>query len=131
MNLCIPVNEDLGLRSPVCSHFGSAPAYLIVDTETRQCRSVRNTQAHHSHGACAPLASLRNEQIDGLAVEGIGPGAIDRLRAAGIEVFAMKEGSVEATVEAARSGSLTPIAPGGTCGGHHSRHADQHRQGQL
>ncbi len=35
MNICIPVNEDKGLQSPVCAHFGSAPAFMIVDTESR------------------------------------------------------------------------------------------------
>ena len=31
MNVCIPINEDQGMKSEVCAHFGSAPAFLIVD----------------------------------------------------------------------------------------------------
>ena len=34
MNLCIPVESDEGLNSRVCAHFGSAPAFLIVELET-------------------------------------------------------------------------------------------------
>jgi len=38
MKLCIPISEDRGLDSPICGHFGSAPAFLLVDTETRASR---------------------------------------------------------------------------------------------
>ena len=34
MNLCIPVEQDAGPESPVCAHFGSAPLFLLVNTES-------------------------------------------------------------------------------------------------
>ena len=58
MNVCIPISEDRGLASPVCGHFGSAPAFLVVDTETRSHRVLANTNAHHEHGHCTPIALL-------------------------------------------------------------------------
>ena len=58
MKLCIPVDEDLGLESPVCAHFGSAPYFMIVEVESRTHRAIPNRNTHHQHGACAPLAAL-------------------------------------------------------------------------
>jgi predicted Fe-Mo cluster-binding NifX family protein len=40
MNLCIPVNSDSALASEVCPHFGSAPCFLIVDTDSLACRGA-------------------------------------------------------------------------------------------
>lgn len=42
MNLCIPVTQDLGLQSPVCMHFGSAPLFLIVDTDSGATETIVN-----------------------------------------------------------------------------------------
>ena len=35
MRICIPIDKDLGLDSPICGHFGSAPFFLIADTAPR------------------------------------------------------------------------------------------------
>ena len=79
MNICIPVTEDNGTASPVSRHFGSAPLFLIVDTDSGACRAVPNRNQHHSHGMCMPLASLAGERIDGMVVGGIGMGALSKL----------------------------------------------------
>jgi predicted Fe-Mo cluster-binding NifX family protein len=106
MRICIPVNENLGLQSEVCAHFGSAPAFLIVDTDNNDCRIIVNRNQHHSHGMCTPLASLQGEILDGIVVGGIGMGALNRLMAAGISVFRAEHPTVSTTVEAFKAGSL-------------------------
>jgi predicted Fe-Mo cluster-binding NifX family protein len=119
MNICIPVNEDLGLKSPVCAHFGSAPFFMIVDTESRTCRAIPNANQHHAHGMCMPLAALSGERIDGMAVGGIGFGALNKLTAGGITVFLAEHATVEDTVTAYQAGSLRTVTPETACGGHH------------
>ena len=34
MNICIPITRDNGIQSPVSLHFGSAPLFMVVDTES-------------------------------------------------------------------------------------------------
>ena len=34
MKICIPVNENNGVDSSVSAHFGSAPFFMIVDSDT-------------------------------------------------------------------------------------------------
>ena len=118
MNICIPVNEDQGLNSTVCLHFGSAPIFMIVDTDSGTCRPILNRNLHHAHGMCTPLASLQGENLDGIVVGGIGMGALNKLMASGIRVFRSEHPTVERTVEAFKADQLQPMTPDIACGGH-------------
>lgn len=118
MKICIPVDEDRGLDSPVCAHFGSAPLFMIVDTESGACRAIPNANEHHSHGMCTPLAALRGVSVDGIAVGGIGAGALGKLLAAGVRVFFSEQPTVEETVTAYKNGTLRPVTPEIACGQH-------------
>lgn len=128
MTICIPVVADRGLESPVCEHFGSAPLFLIVDTESKACRAIPNNNAHHAHGMCMPLNALQGERLDGIVVGGIGAGALMKLLAAGIQVFLSQSPTVGETVDAHKAGQLRTVAPGMACGGHHG-HGAQHGAG--
>ena len=118
MNLCIPVNEDRGLDSSVCAHFGSAPAFMLVDLDSGACRAIPNQNQHHDHGHCSPLASLRGEQIDGVVVGGIGRGALMQLGAARIPVYFAEHATVGETATAFRAGALKLVDLDAACGGH-------------
>ena len=118
MNICIPVKEDKGLSSEVNPHFGSAPIFLIVDTESGAARGIPNLNMHHGHGMCQPLASLAGERLDAIVVGGIGMGALSKLQAAGLEVFLSDGGSVSDTIAAWKSGTLRPVTPAVACGRH-------------
>jgi len=127
MNLCIPITEDQGMKSQVCAHFGSAPMFLIVDTETLVCRAVPNKNQHHGHGMCQPLLALENERIEGVIVGGIGMGALNKLMMAGVQVFLSEHPTVRETVEAFKAGTLKPMQPGMACGQHgHGPHGHGH-----
>ncbi len=119
MKVCIPISEDHGIDSPVCGHFGSASAFLLVDTDTRAHRVFRNTSAHHEHGHCAPVSMLSSEQIDAFIVGGIGAGALGRLLAMGAEVYRGTPGSAAASIEALAKGALPSVDPAETCAHRH------------
>jgi predicted Fe-Mo cluster-binding NifX family protein len=106
MNICIPVTEDKGLESPVSAHFGSAPLFMIVDTESGNCRAISNRNLNHGHGMCQPILSLAGEKIEGVVVGGIGMGAIQKLQAADIRVYLSELPTVNATVAAFKAGTL-------------------------
>jgi len=118
MNICIPVDEDRGFESTVCGHFGSAPAFMIVDVDSGSCRALVNENQHHDHGMCSPLAALPGRQIDGIVVGGIGRGALNKLSAANIRVYAAGHATVAETVAAFKAGSLRLVEPHLACGGH-------------
>jgi predicted Fe-Mo cluster-binding NifX family protein len=122
MKICIPVEDNNALDSRVCAHFGSAPFFLIVDTDTAECDSIVNTGAHHAHGMCQPLALLDGKHIDGVVVGGIGRGALFKLQAAGVGVYLSEYPTVRETVAAYRVGTLRPVTPEHVCAGHGQGH---------
>jgi predicted Fe-Mo cluster-binding NifX family protein len=127
MRVCIPVNECAGLESPLCGHFGSAPAFVIIDTESNEIRSIANENQEHSHGMCAPIGALRAEDIDAAVVRGIGAGALSRLHAANIVVYRSVHGRVGEALAALRTGDLALVKPGMTCAGHGHQHGHDHQ----
>ena len=104
MNICVPVTEDKGLDSPISAHFGSAPLFVVCDTDSGAVRALSNRNAAHEHGMCQPLLSLQGEQIDGIVVGGIGMGALSKLQASGIRVFLTGPGTVAEAVAVYRAG---------------------------
>jgi predicted Fe-Mo cluster-binding NifX family protein len=118
MNICVPVTEDKGLQSPISLHFGSAPLFVVFDTDSGTVRPLPNRNQHHAHGMCQPLLSLEGQEIDGIVVGGIGMGALSRLQAAGIRVFLCGEGTVQDAVNAYRAGALREATPATACGHH-------------
>jgi predicted Fe-Mo cluster-binding NifX family protein len=127
MKVCIPVEEYRGLDSSVYGHFGSAPVFALVDTETLAVEPIGNRDHEHEHGACSPLKALGGHQINAVIVGGIGPGAIRGLQAAGIEVFRFVGGTVADAVQQFKDGALSALTLAQACGGHSDgQSCDQH-----
>ena len=126
MNICIPIVEDKGLLSQVNGHFGSTPLFLIVDTDTLSTRAIVNTNAQHSHGMCQPLAVLSNEKLDAIVVGGIGMGALNKLRAAGIKVYMGRQTTVEQVITEFKAGKLNEVTPQTACAHHGQGHDHGH-----
>lgn len=121
MKLAFPVEDDNGLDSIVYGHFGSAPAFVIVDDKTFDFSEIKNTDQHHSHGMCNPLKALGNQIVDAVVVGGIGMGALVRLNSVGIKVFRGTAGStVKEHLELYKKGVLLEFLPTDTCAGHGS-----------
>ncbi len=120
MKLCIPVQENNGLKSEISRHFGSANQFLIVDTDSGNCRSLPNQV--HEHGECRPVQTLSGETVDGVVVGGIGKGALHKLQAAGIQVFLSEHRTVEEVLMGYKSNSLQAATTAECCGGHGSGH---------
>jgi predicted Fe-Mo cluster-binding NifX family protein len=127
MKACFPVARDRGLESRVYPHFGSAPMFLVVDTETKATRAIANPECEHAHGRCHPLDVLADEAIDLVVVSGIGPGALDRLRAAGIRAYHTARGTAGEALEAIAGGALPPVLPEDSCASGVRPHGVRHR----
>ena len=122
MKVCIPVEEYHGLESAVYGHFGSAPVFALVDTETMAVEPIGNRDQDHQHGACKPLRAIAGRQINAVIVGGIGPGAIRGLQSVGIQVFRFIGGTAAEAVAQFKAGALPMLTLDGACGGHADGH---------
>ena len=118
MKVCIPVSEVRGLESPVHGHFGSAPAFLAVDSETLAVEVLSNGDLEHVHGACSPVRALAGAKPDAVLVGGLGAGALAGLRQMGIRVYLAPAGTVGQAVCLFNEGKLEELVAAATCGGH-------------
>ena len=118
MKIAFPVKDDIGIESVVYNHFGSAPAFVIVDPETSAAVTVSNGDQHHAHGACNPMRALDNQQVDAVVVGGIGAGALAGLNRMGIKVHRSLAATVGENLALFAAGGLPIIGPHGSCGGH-------------
>ena len=130
MKIAVPTNDG----TSISAHFGRSAAFLVFDVENGKVadRALRPNNGCPSHepGACqsesgegqphshaAILAAIADCQV--VLCGGMGPGAVDALRAHGISpVFIKETGLAEPLVEAYAAGSLKPQASS-SCHCHH------------
>ncbi len=118
MKICFPVETLQGLDSRVYEHFGSAPGFVIVDTDANTTEEINNGDLHHAHGMCQPLKALGERQVDAIAVGGIGMGALMRLQSLGIRVFRVTLGTVGQNIRFIQEETLPEFDASITCAGH-------------
>ena len=90
MRIGIPTAAKVGAtgaEAPVYAHFGSAPSFVIVDTDRGTFEIVENSGREHEHGQCDPFQSLESHAVDALITGGIGPRALQLLHQRNIKVY--------------------------------------------
>lgn len=123
MKIGIPVASASEMNSQVYGHFGSAPYFIIYDTETFDLLTINNSDKVHEHGQCNPLASFIENPIDVLITGGIGRGALMKLNMAGIKAFRVEENmTVQKLVEKFTENKLDEITPESSCSHSHGCH---------
>lgn len=118
MKICFPVEKFDGLESKVYGHFGSAPVFVMVDSETLEVERLNNGDLGHEHGSCNPLKALGGTTVKTLVVGGIGQGALNKLVALGTEVYRAESGSVGHNMALYKDGKLSKFNPMLVCKGH-------------
>lgn len=120
MRICIPTENDNGLQSIVYGHFGSAPYFVIYDTENKNIEVINNRNEHHQHGQCNPLSSFTRTLIDMLVTGGIGMRALEQLNAGGIRAYrTTTEKTVSDVIARQAENSLPEITLDNACSHHH------------
>ncbi|MCL5024534.1 MAG: diguanylate cyclase [Nitrospirae bacterium] len=118
MKVCFPVQRNEGVESRVFNHFGTAPLFIVVDTETSEVSVIANRDQRHAHGQCNPVRVLGGEQVDAVVVGGIGGGALRGLNLSGIRVYQTQAQNVKENIALFRNQSLPEFTPMQCCGGH-------------
>ena len=117
MRVCFPIEKDDGLASTVYGHFGSAPMFLLVDTESNQATAITKA-AHHCHGACKPIGALSGQQVDGIVVGDIGVAARIQLQSLGLRIFKAQGATVRENIERIALDTLPEFGDHENCAGH-------------
>ena len=118
MKVCFPVSVAHGLESEVYGHFGSAPAFIVVDTDNSNITTIKNKDLHHVHGMCSPMKALNNQKVDAIIVGGIGAGALSRLNQSGIRVFQANALTVNENITMLKAQNLPEFTLQQCCSGH-------------
>jgi predicted Fe-Mo cluster-binding NifX family protein len=122
MKICFPTKGKEGLSAKLYSHFGSAPYFTIFDTDTKNIEIVDNGNKEHIHGACNPLETLKNSQIDAIVVGGIGFNAFKKLSTLNVRIYShASTETVEAVYKAFLKNELIPVNEKNICS-----HGDNH-----
>ena len=118
MKVGFPVEHDEGMESKVYGHFGSAPVFVVVDTEKNEVRTIQNQDLNHIHGACNPIQALDGQQLDSLVVGGIGGGALMKLNALGIKVYGAEAQKINENLQLFKEKSLQELTMDHSCKSH-------------
>ncbi len=118
MKICFPVTENEGVSSKVFGHFGSAPMFVVADTNSREVKEVMNRDRSHAHGACKPMKALGGQIFDAIVVGGIGAGALAGLNQAGIKVYQAIDATITENIVSFERGELTEINYNQVCAQH-------------
>ena len=132
MKICFPVEQNEGLESQVYGHFGSAPMFVVVDTDNRNVQEVLNRDLGHAHGACQPMKALGGSQVDAIVVGGIGGGALQGLQRVGLMVFRAQKARISDNLDLFDQGQLKELTLDQTCAAHgqHGGQGAGHGHGQ-
>lgn len=126
MKVCFPVQRNEGVESRVYNHFGTAPVFVVVDTETNEVSMIANRDQHHAHGACNPVRALGDHKVDAIVVGGIGGGALRGLNQSGIRVYQAQAQNIKENVAMFLNSALAEFTPAQCCGGHAGGHGCAH-----
>ncbi|MFP4374141.1 MAG: NifB/NifX family molybdenum-iron cluster-binding protein [Spirochaetaceae bacterium] len=130
MNICIPTAGPSGLNDSVYGHFGSAPYFTIVDTDTHAVSVIDNSRKEHGHGNCAPSGELIERGVDAVVCGGMGRRALARFNEAGIRVFLSGAATPADAVQEVVAGIARECTTEEACAGHHGSDGHDHDHGR-
>lgn len=115
MKICVPVENYEGLNSKPFNHFGSAPMFVVCDTESGEVSQLQNGDLGHEHGKCQPIKALSGTTVDCVIAGGIGQGAISKLNSMGIKVYKANGSTIEENIAQLKENKLEEFASTHTC----------------
>ncbi|TRZ87284.1 MAG: dinitrogenase iron-molybdenum cofactor biosynthesis protein [Methanosarcinales archaeon] len=117
MKVCIPTMGLEGLNDTVAQHFGRAPTYTVVDTETNKIETIANT-GEHMGGTGLPPEFIAKAGAHIMLCSGLGPRAVGMFEQFGIDVFVGASGTVRDVIAAWQSGVLEEATNENACREH-------------
>jgi predicted Fe-Mo cluster-binding NifX family protein len=135
MRVCIPTTDDAGRAAQLSDHFGRAPYYTIVDTESDEVEVVPN-QSRHRGGKKMPPTYVADYDVDAVLLDHVGKRGMELFDEHGIDVLQTSAGTVDEIVERFQNGDLTELTMqdahshgGGHGHDHDHEHSHDHDHG--
>ena len=113
MKIGITLNDEQGMKSEVCAHFGQCSHFLIVEAEGGKVTSskvVPNT-AVHGGGGCVAVTEILKYGITHVIAGGMGGGAQQKFANANVPIFGFSgkaEDAVKALLSSTLAGGIEP-----------------------
>ncbi|MPM77536.1 hypothetical protein SDC9_124542 [bioreactor metagenome] len=117
MKICVPTRDNSGIEGLVEQHFGKAPTYTIVNTETEEVQVIPNN-SNHMGGIDLPPEYLHKNGVETMLCAGIGHKALNMFESYGIQVFVGAKVTVRETLVAWETGLLKKATSENICNEH-------------
>jgi len=117
VKVCVPTMGQSGMNDMVSPHFGRAPTFTIIDTETEEVEVLPNTSEHMGGVGYAPEI-MAKAGVDVMVCSGLGQRAIGMFEEAGIMVYVGAQGTVRDAVQLWKEGKLQPATAENACRQH-------------
>jgi len=130
MRIAISVENNNGLDSLVCQHFGGAPYFILVDLDGQEVKTVAGIEnpyfGNHQPGQIPQLIHSHNASV--MLTGGMGRRAIAFFDQFGVQPVTGATGTVRQAVQSYLDGRLNGAAP---CAhsDHHHDHDHSHGHG--
>lgn len=109
MKVGFPVASNDGLESCIFGHFGSAPLFLVTDSDTDEVSQFANSDPLAPESGCNALKALCHRSLGAMIVDGIGDGFLQMLNGFGIEVFQAETPSVRENITLFKDKKLSKV----------------------
>ncbi|HUX19905.1 MAG TPA: NifB/NifX family molybdenum-iron cluster-binding protein [Spirochaetia bacterium] len=120
MKICVPTEDKNGLEAQVSGHFGRAPYFALVDSETKAVEFVVNGETGHEHGRCVGAALAVEMKPEVVLTAGMGRGAFDLVRSGGARVFRTEGLNLSDALEGFTQGNAPELVSSEAAGHHHA-----------
>ncbi len=77
MRIAMPVDENKGMDSQICEHFGQTPFWAVYDTDKKELE-IKPKVSEHGHGGCIAIDEVMQYRPGIIFVRGMGWNAIRR-----------------------------------------------------
>lgn len=129
MKVAIPTEGKKGMDEQVSQHFGRAPTYTIVDTESGAVEVVENT-SEHMGGTGLPPELLHAHGVEAILCTNLGHRAVEMFCSMGITAYIGVHGTVAMALGLWKEKKLAEASEESSCKeGKHEHHAEQHHSG--
>jgi predicted Fe-Mo cluster-binding NifX family protein len=115
MKICIPTADKAGMNGHIHGHFGSAPFFTIVDTDTGFVEIVDNANQHHAHGTCHPLGSMEGKGVNTVIATAMGARVVQGLNMAKIRAYKTSATTVQEAIDTFNNGILEAFTTSTAC----------------
>lgn len=124
LKMAVPVASNIGLDSPISSHFGRAPGFMTLQSDGTDL-VFHDSCLSRKASECAPVSMFVAEDVEFVVAKSMGKGALNRCHQAGLLIFQTGASSIAELLEAMQGGPLMDFPDDALCshsheGGSHS-----------